>query len=69
MSEFQKMRTMISRKSKQTDMGMGAEGNKVEEMVLAYAGGGGMGNRNARRAAKTKGKKGRGRGGMSFGTR
>ncbi len=66
MSKFQKMRTMISCMSKQADMGRGAEGDKVEEMVLAYAGGGGMGNCNARRAAKKKGKKGRGRGGMGF---
>ena len=68
MSEFQKMRTMISRMSKQAGMGgpdMGADA----EMAPALAGGGG-GNRNARRAAKKKGKKGGGRGGgMGFGAR
>ncbi len=47
----------------------GAEGNKAEEMVLAYAGGGRMANHNARRAAKKKGKKSRGRVGMGFGVR
>jgi hypothetical protein len=69
MSEFQKMRTMISRMPKQAGMCGGGEGDKAEEMVPAYAGGGGMGNRNARRAAKKKGKKGRGGGGMGFGAR
>jgi hypothetical protein len=69
MSEFQKMRTMISRMSKQAGMGGDAEGDGAEEMIPAYAGGGGMGNRNARRAAKKKGKKGGGGGGMGFGGR
>ena len=65
MSEFQKMRTMISRMSKQAGMGVGPEeGAEDAEMVPAMAG-----NRNARRAAKKKGKKaGRG-GGMGFGAR
>jgi signal recognition particle subunit SRP54 len=66
MSEFQKMRTMISRMSKQAGMGVGGpeEGAGDAEMVPAMAG-----NRNARRAAKKKGKKaGRG-GGMGFGAR
>ena len=66
MSEFQKMRTMISRMSKQAGMG-GQEGDDAEEMVPALAGGGG--NRNARRSAKKKGKKGGGGGGMGFGAR
>ena len=63
MSEFQKMRTMISRMSKQAGMGMGQEvGSEEGEMVPAMAG-----NRNARRAAKKKAKKGGGRGGgMGF---
>lgn len=60
MSEFQKMRTMISRMSKQAGMGAGMEPDP-EEMMPALAGG--AGNRNARRAAKKKGKKGGGRGG------
>jgi hypothetical protein len=49
MSEFQKMRPMISRMSKQAGMG-GSEGLEAEEMdpAMALAGGGG-GNRNARR--------------------
>jgi len=68
MSEFQKMRTMISRMSKQAGLG-GPEGAEAEDMVAAYAGGGGGGNRNARRAAKKKGKKGGGGGGMGFGAR
>ncbi|KAL7472211.1 hypothetical protein ACHAXS_012529 [Conticribra weissflogii] len=60
MSEFQKMRTMISRMSKQAGMGM--NGDSEEEVMPAMAG-----NRNARRAAKKKGKKGGGRGGgMGF---
>jgi len=60
MSEFQKMRTMISRMSKQAGMGM--DGDSEEEVMPAMAG-----NRNARRAAKKKGKKGGGRGGgMGF---
>ena len=66
MSEFQKMRTMISRMSKQAGMGVGSpeDGAGDAEMVPAMAG-----NRNARRAAKKKGKKaGRG-GGMGFGAR
>ena len=46
MSEFQKMRTMISRMSKQAGMG-GQEGDDAEEMVPVLAGGG---------AAKKKGK-------------
>ncbi len=66
MSEFQKMRTMISRMSKQAGMG-GADAGAEAELAPALAGGGG-GNRNARRAAKKKGKKGGGRGGgMGFG--
>ena len=69
MSEFQKMRTMISRMSKQAGMGRGAEGDEAEMMAPAFAGGGGMGNRDARRAAKKKGKKGGGGGGMGFGAR
>lgn len=64
MSEFQKMRTMISRMSKQAGMGAGMEPDP-EEMMPALAGG--AGNRNARRAAKKKGKKGGGRGGGGFG--
>ena len=65
MSEFQKMRTMISRMSKQAGMGASEEDGADAEMVPAMAG-----NRNARRAAKKKGKKGRGRGGgMGFGAR
>ncbi|KAL7442519.1 hypothetical protein ACHAXH_009799 [Discostella pseudostelligera] len=67
MSEFQKMRTMISRMSKQAGMGgVGAEGSDAD-MVPAYAEMGGGGNRNARRAAKKKGKKAGGSGGMGFG--
>jgi hypothetical protein len=69
MSEFEKVRTMISRMSKQVDMDRGVEGKKAKEMVLAYARGGGMGNCNARRAAKKNGKKGRDGGGMGFGAR
>mmetsp|Transcript_12501 Transcript_12501/g.20365 ORF Transcript_12501/g.20365 Transcript_12501/m.20365 type:complete len:264 (+) Transcript_12501:115-906(+) len=66
MSEFQKMRTMISRMSKQAGLGGGDEA--AEELAPALAGGGG--NRNSRRAAKKKGKKGGGRGGgMGFGSR
>jgi hypothetical protein len=65
MSEFQKMRTMISRMSKQAGFGGGPEGTDDAEMTPAYAGGGG--NRNARRAAKKKGKKGGRGGGMGFG--
>lgn len=66
MSEFQKMRTMMSRMSKQAGLG-GAE-EVGAQMEPAFAGG--MGNRNARRAAKKKGKKGGGRGGgMGFGAR
>ena len=68
MSEFQKMRTMISRMSKQAGFG-GEEGREPEDMDLAIAGGGGAGNRNARRAAKKKGKKGGRKGGMGFGAR
>jgi signal recognition particle subunit SRP54 len=61
MSEFQKMRTMISRMAKQAGMGQGEQSEA--EMVPAMAG-----NRNARRAAKKKGKKSGGRGGgMGFG--
>jgi signal recognition particle subunit SRP54 len=61
MSEFQKMRTMISRMAKQA--GMGQDGQGEADMVPAMAG-----NRNARRSAKKKGKKGSGRGGgMGFG--
>jgi signal recognition particle subunit SRP54 len=61
MSEFQKMRTMISRMAKQAGMGQGQDGEEPE-MELAMAG-----NRNARRSAKKKGKKGGGRGGgMGF---
>ncbi|KAL3804403.1 hypothetical protein HJC23_011331 [Cyclotella cryptica] len=61
MSEFQKMRTMISRMAKQAGMGQGQDDSEGE-MVPAMAG-----NRNARRAAKKKGKKGGGRGGgMGF---
>jgi len=71
MSEFQKMRTMMGRMSKQAGLGGGGpeEGGEAE---MALAGGAGemMGNRNARRAAKKKGKKARGRGGgMGFGAR
>jgi signal recognition particle GTPase len=40
MSKLQKMRTMISRMLKQAGMGGGAEGDKAEEMVLTYVGGG-----------------------------
>ena len=69
MSEFQKMRTMISRMSKQAGIGGSSGGAEEEEMVPAFAGPGGMGNRNARRAAKKKGKKGGGGGGMGFGAR
>ena len=49
MSECQKMRTMISRMSKEAGMG-GSEGLEAEEMdpAMALAGGGG-GNRNSRR--------------------
>ena len=66
MSEFQKMRTMISRMSKQAGMGGNPDAADAD-LEPAYAGGGG-GNRNARRAAKKKGKKGGGRGGgMGFG--
>ena len=69
MSEFQKMRTMISRMSKQAGMGgTGFEGGDTD-MVPAYAEMGGGGNRNARRAAKKKGKKAGGGGGMGFGAR
>jgi signal recognition particle subunit SRP54 len=65
MSEFQKMRTMISRMSKQAGIGVGSEeGAEDVEMVPAMAG-----NRNARRAAKKKGKKGGRGGGMGFGAR
>lgn len=64
MSEFQKMRTMISRMAKQAGMGNPEEADA--EMDLAYAGGGG-GNRNARRSAKKKGKGKRRGGGMGFG--
>ncbi|KAL9191265.1 hypothetical protein ACHAXT_000971 [Thalassiosira profunda] len=68
MSEFQKMRTMISRMSKQAGFGGGPEAAGEAELAPALAGGGG--NRNARRAAKKKGKKGGGRGGgMGFGAR
>jgi len=67
MSEFQKMRTMISRMSKQAGLGVGEQGSE-EEMEAAMAGG--MGNRNTRRASKKKGKKGGGKGGgMGFGAR
>ncbi|KAL7540586.1 hypothetical protein ACHAXR_010219 [Thalassiosira sp. AJA248-18] len=65
MSEFQKMRTMMGRMSKQA--GLGAPEGEESEMVPAFAGGGG--NRNARRAAKKKGKKGGRGGGMGFGAR
>ena len=65
MSEFQKMRTMMSRMSKQAGLGAGEEPDMDQ---MAFAGGGG--NRNARRNAKKKGKKGGGRGGgMGFGAR
>jgi len=68
MSEFQKMRTMMSRMSKQAGLGGAEEAGSEAEMDMALAGG--MGNRNARRAAKKKGKKGGGRGGgMGFGAR
>ena len=69
MSEFQKMRTMISPMSKQAGMG-GSEGLEAEEMdpAMAFASGGGE-NRTARRAQKKKGKKGGGGGGMGFGAR
>lgn len=61
MSEFQKMRTMMSRMSKQAGMGMSGE-DAEEEAMSAMAG-----NRNARRALKKKGKKSSGRGGgMGF---
>ncbi|KAL3765130.1 hypothetical protein ACHAW5_000799 [Stephanodiscus triporus] len=50
--DFQKMRTMISRMSKQAGLG-GPERDDADEMVPALAGSGG--NRDARRAAKTKG--------------
>ena len=63
MSEFQKMRTMMARMSKQA--GMGGEGAGQNEMEPAMA----MGNRNSRRQAKKKGKKGGGGGGMGFGAR
>ncbi len=45
---------MISRMSKQADMGGGAEGDEAEEMVLAYAGGGewGIATRGGRRRRK-----------------
>ncbi|EED94755.1 signal recognition particle 54 kDA subunit [Thalassiosira pseudonana CCMP1335] len=58
MSEFQKMRTMISRMAKQTGMGQ-PDGEGEMEPAMA-------GNRNARRAAKKKGKKGGRGGGMGF---
>lgn len=64
MSEFQKMRTMMSRMSKQAGMGAGPEEGADAEMVPGMAG-----NRNARRAAKKKGKKGGRSGGMGFGAR
>jgi len=63
MSEFQKMRTMMARMSKQA--GMGGEDAGQGEMEPAMA----MGNRNSRRQAKKKGKKGGGGGGMGFGAR
>ena len=66
MSEFQKMRTMISRMSKQAGLGAGEQGDPAE-MEAAMAGG--MGNRNTRRASKKKGKKSGGKGGMGFGAR
>jgi hypothetical protein len=69
MSEFQKMRTMISCMLKQAGIGRGEEGDEAEEMVPAYAGGGGMGNCNARRAAKKKGNQGRGGGEMGCGAK
>ncbi|KAK1734807.1 signal recognition particle subunit SRP54, partial [Skeletonema marinoi] len=64
MSEFQKMRTMMSRMSKQAGMGVSPEEGGDAEMMPAMAG-----NRNARRAAKKKGKKGGRGGGMGFGAR
>jgi len=67
MSEFQKMRTMISRMSKQAGLG-GADGAEPDmaDMENALAG---AGNRNARRAAKKNKKKGGRGGGMGFGAR
>jgi signal recognition particle GTPase len=69
MSEFQKMRTMISPMSKQAGMG-GSEGLEAEEMdpAIALAGGGARGESQCeeRRAQK---KKGGGGGGMGFGAR
>lgn len=65
MSEFQRMRTMMSRMQKQA---MGAQGGGMDETQPAMAGGAApdmssMGNRAARRAAKKKKKSGRGFGG------
>jgi len=69
MSEFQKMRTMISPMSKQAGMG-GSEGLEAEEMdpAIALAGGGARGESQCeeRRAQK---KKGGGGGWMGFGAR
>jgi signal recognition particle subunit SRP54 len=65
MSEFQKMRTMMSRMSKM----MGGAGGP-EDMEAAMAGGempGMPGNRAMRRSPKKKGKGGRGGGGGGFG--
>lgn len=68
MSEFQKMRTMMSRMQKQVS----GQGGGVEDGQPAMAGGTApdmpaMGNRSARRAAKKKKKSGRGFGGGGFG--
>ena len=63
MSEFQKMRTMMSRMAKQAGGG-GPGADPEAEMTAALAEGG---NRNARRAAKKKKGKGGRQGGMGFG--
>lgn len=66
MSEFQKMRTMISRMSKQAGLGGADAEPNMEDMEEALAMGG---NRKAKRAAKKNKKKGGRGGGMGFGAR
>ncbi len=65
-SEFQKMRTMMSRMQKQ----MGGAGGDMDPAMAGADGGGGvqMGNRQMRRKAKKMKKSNRG-GGMGFGAR
>lgn len=60
-SEFQKMRTMMSRMQKQMGDGGGGGGGGSEPDMAEMAASGAMGNRQTRRAAKKK--KGKGRGG------